>query len=395
MPMLRFPIKVELSDDILFFLRPVPADNADILLYVEDQIAELLFADESVVDVMYRFSESSDGVLIAVGRIKTLGQQKPLSQNRGCRRVPAAIGLWFMARSAMKQDMPPVFVYGEHGGRWYLVFADVKQVYRVFRLAALPGSAQEIVLAVDKVRENGDGKNGPCVLFTVAALPETLLRELRSRSIEIQTVAVKEPPEYDRALLDEWDFRLPQEVEAQELAVQKFRMVKACIATVAGIAGLWLLLFVAGLAADRMERRSADEWRRLQSSLKEIGYLQKETRSLVTEITLCKKLSERRTARASVLQGVVSSRSPDIVLDELKIGDRKHAGGKDARGGGPDELLLKGYSNDNREITAWMESLAKSSVFSSVELLSLEKKGAAYHFQIKCGLAVGRNQGPS
>jgi hypothetical protein len=56
------------SEDIRFFHRPLPARGADLILHVEDQIAELLSGEESLDDVLYRFMETDDGVLIAVAR---------------------------------------------------------------------------------------------------------------------------------------------------------------------------------------------------------------------------------------------------------------------------------------------------------------------------------------
>ena len=73
----------------------------------------------------------------------------------------------------------------------------------------------------------------------------------------------------------------------------------------------------------------------------------------------------------------------------LRIGERKKRFVKGAPAVVAEEtLLIEGFSGDPKGITAWMDALLKSGAFASINLLSMERKGASYRYQIECGLPV-------
>ena len=379
--MLRTPFTTELFDDVLFFHRPLPPENADYILYIEEQIAELLFSEETLSDVVYRFGENPRELLIAVARKKTL-TQNPLPSGRLCYRVPVAIDIWLKARHALKPDRPS-FVHAVRGSDRYLLIADAKNLCRVFRLKNSAGSGTEMATIIDRAREKYFPENAKAVLFSQEPLPEALKNE---RSVEVVPITYSQEAINDKSAAEQWDFRLDSEIESQELIYRKNRVVRAGAITAAGIAAVYLLLVGGAALADYMEQRSAKKWGALSSSLKEITYLQKETHDLITEITLCQKLSEKRTDRATVLQCVAATRPAEVFLDELRIGEIRK--GRVDKSQTPtaagDVLMLRGFSVDGKGMTGWMEQLMKSKLFSAVNLLSMEKKGAVYHFQIEC-----------
>jgi hypothetical protein len=112
----------------------------------------------------------------------------------------------------------------------------------------------------------------------------------------------------------------------------------------------------------------------------------------MAEIKLCKKLAEKRTDRASLLTAVAATRPPTVLLVQLQISERrKRAGTKEKSALHPEELLiLRGFCGDSRGITAWMERLLSSGAFSSVNLVSMEKKDGLYRFQVGCDLPGSR-----
>lgn len=191
----------------------------------------------------------------------------------------------------------------------------------------------------------------------------------------------------DRSVAEAWDFRLPMEASAQELHLWKSRTVKSGIFAAAGIALLWLLLYGGNAALERVEERTAGKWTALRSSLREIGYLQKETRNLIAEINLCRALADQRTNRAAVLQTLATSRPREVLLETVRIGEKKKrfVKGKASATAG-EQLRLEGLSRDPRGITSWMDALQKSGAFASVNLLTMERKGADYRYQIECDL---------
>jgi Tfp pilus assembly protein PilN len=381
--MARASFIIEPSEDIQFFHRPLPAEGADLILHVEDQIAELLSGEESLDDVLYRFMETDDGVLIAVARKKTL-ERKPVSLEKCVYRLPSAVVLWLKARDSLKQD-ERAFLYHTEGDHAWLIYADRLQIYRVYRIRTGQEHDGELVMAIDKLAE----KSAPRSLYCSGELSGAVRTELACRSIECMplTPAVAQAP--DRTMAEAWDFRLPSEQSGQELRVWKLRMMKSILFAGAGIALAWLLLFCGNLFSERAEERAAQRWSLLRSSLKEITYLQRETRGLIAEITLCRTLADRRTDRARVLQKIAQSRPPEVMLDRLRIGERKKRFVKGASAVVAEEtVLIEGFSADPKGITAWMDALLKSGAFTSVNLLSMERKEASYRYQIECGLPV-------
>ena len=382
--MLRTPFTAELFDEVLFFHRPLPPEDADFIQYIEEQISELLFSDEKLSDVVYRFGENPSELLIAVARKKTL-TKKPLPAGRLCYRIPVVIDIWLKARHVLKPE-PPSFVYAVRGSDRYLLCADARNLYRVLRLKNSAGSGQEMTAFIGRVREKYFPENAKAVLLSQEPFPEALKNGLSERSVEVVPVTFSHEAISDKAIFEQWDFRQDLEIESQEMIYRKNQVVRACAITAAGIATLWLLLAGGAALAGTMEERAMKKWGALSSSLKEITYLQKETHDLITEITMCRKLSEKRTERATVLQCVAATRPAEVFLDELRIGEvRKARADKNqpAPAAG-DVLMLKGYSIDGKGMTGWMEQLMKSKLFSAVNLLSMEKKGAVYHFQIEC-----------
>ncbi len=379
--MLRSPFIAELFDDVLFFNRPFPPEDSDFILYIEEQISELLFAEETLSDIVYRFTENPQELLIAVARKKTLAQ-KPLPAGRLCYRIPAAVDIYLKARHALKPETPS-FVYAIQGNSRYLILADARNLCRVFRLKNSAGPGPEMAPIIDSVREKYFPENAKAVLFSREPLPESLKAGLRERPVEVMPIEFPKQAAADATVAGQWDFRLQSEIDAQELNRWKNRVVRAGAITAAGIAIVYLLLFCCAGILDSMEQRSARKWAALSPSLKEITYLQKQTRDLINEIKLCRKLSERRTARAAVLETVAATRPAEVFLDELRIDARKPLREKT-----DGMLTLKGFSVDDKGMTGWMEQLLKSKIFLSVNLVSMEKKGAVYRFQIECALSA-------
>jgi Tfp pilus assembly protein PilN len=385
--MARCRYKAETSDDILFFHRRLPAGTADPILYIEDQIEELLFTEETLADVVYRYAESGDEVLIALAHAKTL-ERTPLPAGKNCYRIPAAIDLWLRAKATLEADRLSLLL-GKHGENVYLLCADALRVHRVYTLADGGTLERDALLAIDKIREKYPAGGFPMTLFAQEPVSESLTNELRSRSVECRALSPAAQLPDEKAALDEWDFRLPAEVAAQEQNRLKIRLVKSGIATIGAVAAAWLLLFGAGAILDGVEKRSSARWQGLHGSLHEISYLQKRTGQCIVEIMLCRKLSEKRTNRAALLQKISSTRPEQVNLEQLQIGARKKRYEKgDATPASNDAVVLKGYGSDGGGITEWMAQLQKGDMFSSVNLLSMEKKDGAYRFTIECTLAA-------
>jgi Tfp pilus assembly protein PilN len=378
---------VEPSDDIMFFHRPLPSGSADALLYIEDQIEELLFSEETLSDVIYHFVENGDEALIAVARVKVL-ERKPLAQKAVWYRIPSAIELWLKA----KASLPPgrlSLLLAAHGESAYLICADALQVRRVYKFAPGENLDRDVVVAIDKIREKYQPGEFPLTLYSQKAISDLLRRELRNRSIEAAPLPAGTLSPGENDLIEQWDFRLPGEVTAQQQNRQKFLILRAGIVSIVLVAAAWALLFGVSALLERLEQRSTVRWQGLRGSLREIGYLQKQTGQCISEIMLCQKLSEKRTNRALILQQISTTRPEQVTLEQLQIGERKKRFDKGAAVVTSEDLVvLKGYGSDGNRVTAWMELLQKGGVFSSVNLASMEKKGGSYHFTIECMLAT-------
>lgn len=387
--MLRFTIQAEPSTDILCFNRPLPPETTDLFLYVEDQIGELLSAEEALSDTLYRFVENDSDILIAVARIQGL-RRKPLPANALCYRIPAAIAIWLKARTLLKPETPSL-VYAKCSGSSYVLWADARWVRRVYQINDEADAEREIMLSIENLRERYSLGDFPLKLYGAQTISETLAKELRGRSIHYEPVTLPATIPIDTTVFEQWDFRLGSEASSQELARRKLRTIQACTVTAACVTLLWLLLYSAGMMLGRVERRSIDTWRNLQGSLKEINYLQKHTRQCVSEITLCQKLSGKRTNRALVLEQIAATRPESLTLEKLQISERRKKLESGAKGGpatlvAADAVSLKGCGKDPSRITEWMELLLKSAVFTSVNLVSLKNENNRYYFQIECGL---------
>ena len=382
MILLKSKIAMVPSDDILFFRRPLPPENTDLILYVEDQVAELLFAEEALSDVMYRFTEAGNGLLIAVARKKIL-QQQPLAATAASFRVPSAAAVWMRGRSSLPPDRKSL-LFAQSPGRAWLLLADQRSLLNVVQLNKGPALERDLLQALDSLHD--ELTPSPAVMLCGEPVSEHLKKELRDRSIECAPLpAAAETPA--REVLDEWDFRLPEEAAAQQLQRQKLRVVQASALTAAGMAALWLVLAGCNKLLGHIEQRQMHAWQALRPSLKEITYLQKTTRDLMTEITLCRKLTEKRTRRASVLQAIAATRPPQVMLGKLLVGERKKRFDKTAGDAvSEDRVTILGSSEDSKGITAWMEQLLKNGTFLSVNLVSMEKEGGRYRFQIECEL---------
>jgi Tfp pilus assembly protein PilN len=377
----RAAITIEPCEDILFFHRPPPAEGADLILYAEDQIAHLLFSEETLDDVLYRFMETDNGMLIAIARKKKL-EQKPLPPNKHSLRLPSAVVLWLRARGGIASDAKAL-LYLPEGDHAWLLCADALQIHYVYRVQLGDEREGELLAAIDSLAERSVSRT----VWFYGTLSDTVRAELAARSITYAPLALSPAPATDRAVFAAWDFRLPSEQSGQELYLWKRRVMKSILYAGAGIACVWALLFGGNQLLYRAEDRATQRWGALRSSLKEITYLQKETRGLIAEIALCRTLADRRTNRAGVLQTAAQSRPADVILELLRIGERKK---RFVKGASPivaeETLLIEGVADDPRDITAWMDTLMKSGTFTSVNLLSMERKGASYRYQIECGL---------
>jgi Tfp pilus assembly protein PilN len=381
--MARASFTFEASSDIQFFHRPLPAEGADLILHVEDQIAQLLSGEETLDDMLYRFMETDDGVLIAAARKRTL-EQKPVSLEKCTYRLPSAVVFWLKVRDGLKPD-EKALIHAEEDDHTWLVCADRLQIHRVYRITAGPGHDGELLLAVEALAV----KFIPRVIYSTGAFSEAVREELAGRSIACLPFKPAVAFMTDRTVAESWDFRLPAERSGHELRAWKLRMMKSIVFAGAGIGIAWGLLFCGNQLLDRAEERAAQRWSALRSSLKEINYLQRETRGLIAEITLCRTLADRRTNRAKVLQELARSRPPEVMLGMLRIGERKKRFVKGSAAVVAEEtLLIEGVAGDPKGITAWMEALVKSGAFTAVNLLSMERKGAGYRYQIECGLPM-------
>lgn len=389
--MARARTNIEISEEILFINRPLPPENADLILYVEDQITELLLADETLSDTVYRFIENSDDILIAVARKKKL-LEKPLRTGGICYRVPSAIDLWIKAKKNMQPEALSL-VFGKYGGHAFLVCANALSIQRVFQFKADANTNldRDLLLAVEKLQKQlaHPNKDAPLNLFSRVKLPNPVLQILRRRSVEYVELTGEDNPQTpgDAALLEQWDFRLDNEVNDQALGREKQRVLFTGVIAIAAAFALWLLLAGTNSLLERSQERVTAKWVGLRSSLKEITFLQKQIRQSIAEIMLCKTLSEKRTKRAAVLEKIASSRPQELTLEQIRIGERRKRIGKSAGTvAGEDAIFLKGYSGNGDRITEWMDLLVKTGAFSGVTMTSLERKGNAYYFQIECTL---------
>jgi Tfp pilus assembly protein PilN len=376
-------VKIESTDDIVFLHRSRPSGTADLLLYIEDQIKELLFADESLDDILYRFAENDDELLIAVGRAKTTGKASPGGTVLDF-RIPSAVDLWIRMKPALKAGRHSL-ILGKSGNNVFLLCADQKQLFRVYAVGAEPAADREILLAVDKIRERYPSSEFPMEFVAAEPAGDTLKRALRERAIECIEHAPLTALPFDKATFEHWDFRLPAEVGAFEKSRLKHRLAKSGVIAAAAVAACWLLLVAVSAILGIVERRYELRWQQLHGSLHDIGYLQRQTGQCIAEITLCRKLSEKRTNRARLLEQIATTRPPSAYLETLQIVGRKKQldKGKTAVVAN-DIVILKGLCGDGRWITEWMERLQKGEIFASVNLISMEKKGGSYHFTIEC-----------
>jgi Tfp pilus assembly protein PilN len=314
---------------------------------------------------------------------KTL-EQKPVSLEKCTYRLPAAIVLWLKARDILKPDKKAL-LHGAEGDHAWLIYADSLQIHRVYRIRTGQEHDGELVMALDTLSE----RFAPGTLYYTGDLSEEVRANLADRSIKFLPLNLFVAFTPDPAIAAAWDFRLPSEQSGHELRAWKLRTMKSIVVAGAGIACAWLLLFCGNLLLERAEAQAVGRWGALRSSLKEITYLQRETRGLIAEITLCRTLADRRTNRARVLQEISQSRPPEVMLDLLRIGERKKRFVKGVSAVVAEEtLLIEGFTGDPKGITAWMDALLKSGAFTTVNLLSMERKGASYRYQIECGLPV-------
>ncbi|MCU0608686.1 MAG: hypothetical protein MUF22_02830 [Chitinispirillaceae bacterium] len=375
-------IPVELTDEVLFINRPLPPGNRDLIEYIEEQIAGLLFAGESIDDVLFRFSISGDKLLIALARTALL-EKKPLPTAVTCFRIPAAVGLWQDITEFLPSDAPAL-IYAKHADRAYLISADAKRLLQVFQFRETPEMERAMVPVVEKLQDSCGGK--PMTLYSRENLPGLLGAMLRERGIvHVQKPLPASRKPYDSGVLEQWDFRLDAEVRAQESSRQRYRVVRSALVTAACIAVFWLSLFFADMLLNRLERSSAAKWESLQGALKEITYCSRQTQQYIAEIMLCRRLSEKRTGRAVVLQRLAVTRPDPVRLDELHISERKKQFRKSAGITAEEFVVIRGHSQAPKAITGWMEVLGPA--FSSVKLVSMEKNGPEYQFTIECGLA--------
>jgi Tfp pilus assembly protein PilN len=383
------------SNDILFINRPYPPENIDIVLFIEDQITELLLADETLSDTVYRFSENNEDLLIAVARKKALGMAPMPVRGNVCYRIPSAIDLWTKARKTLRrQPETPAILFGIYGDRAYLVYANANSVLRVIQVNSGEDLDRDLLLGVEKIQKFIDKNDGPLKFISIEKLSETVLDDIRRHSIELDEIegnkqATDEPLE----TFVQWDFRLDNEINDQDLGKAKKKALITGLLSIAATTALWLLMFGTNILLEQSEERSTIRWRKLHGSLDEIAYLQKQIRQSISEITLCKTLSEKRTGRAVVLEKIAATRPAELKLEQIRIGELRKRIEKD--GGSTateDAVILKGFSENGNLITDWMDLLVKSRMFSGVTLVSMEKKGGVYRFQIEC--AIGTQQKP-
>ncbi|MBN1128445.1 MAG: hypothetical protein JXA71_05630 [Chitinispirillaceae bacterium] len=383
--MVRASPVIEPCEDIQFFHRPLPPEGTDLVLYIEEQIAGLLFNEESLDTIMYRFSVDDDGLLVAVARKSALEKKRPAGGTPSF-RIPAPVALWLRARFSLNAEKRGLLHLRSAASAW-LLYADAVQIYHVYRLNAPDDSPRELLLAIDRIRGKNAGAFIPQTLLTTEPLSGSLEGELRDRSMTASVIPLPDAVPFDRAVADQWDFRLPTERADQELWRWKRRAVMSGALSAAAILLLWLGLAGGNLLLEKAGERSMKRWAELRASIKEINFLQKETGDLIAEISLCRKLAEKRTNRALALEKIGASRPSEARLQNLRFSERrkKFEKGKAvmvAEG----QVLLGGYADDPVVITAWMESLLKSGTFTAVNLLSMERKGDRYFFQIECGL---------
>jgi hypothetical protein len=381
--MARARTTVETSDDILFINRPLPPENSDLFLYIEDQITELLLPDETLADTIYRFGETGGDIVIAVARKKAIAQKPLAARGNSVRcRIPSAIDLWAGVKGTLPADQPSLLsgTYGDHA---YLVYADARQVRRVFQFRAREDHDRDLLLAVIKLQQLYPQRGVTLKMHSREKLSEPVLTELRRRSISVADLPGK--GYIDAATIEQWDFRLDSEMHEQDLLRAKRRTLSAALISIAAVAALWLLLAGVRVLLERSEQRSLAKWQGIRGSLKEIAYLQKQIRLSITEIMLCKTLSEKRTGRAGILEKIAATRPSELKLEQITIGERRkrmEKGGTAVQG--EDAVVLKGYSASGTLITEWMDLLLKSKAFSGVTMVSMDKKEGMYRFQIEC-----------
>jgi hypothetical protein len=372
---------IESTDKVLFLHRTLPAENADIITTVEDEISEILSADEKLSDILYRYVVHDTGLLIALARTSSL-QEK--SSSTAFYRIPEPILIWNEFRNTcIRETAEPALIFKRQGNFSYLLWADSDNVYRVHRFYSDENISRNVMTAIHKIPQPNSESHK--ILHCFSELPSGLTDALSDENISVEIhSATKGTKPLEKAWLREWDFRLPEEIETQKLITEKEKTVRIACFSIGLIFVLWLAFFSLNAYWSYQGREYARKWQKISPSLSEISHLRLQNNSLISEILLSRELMDKRTNRAGIFEYLSKTKPPEVKLSELKISEKRKTVKGAENSSEQDIVSLKGYSSFGEPVAKWMETLQQGNVFGSVKLLSLGKDKGQYQFKMEC-----------
>ncbi len=375
-----------LFDDVLFFHRPRQPQDADPIAYLEAEIAGLLGAQESLSDVLYRYRETVDGYLIGLARRSAIQGRRP-DPLVVC-RIPHAVALWQRFEQIQPQAAPMALLYVRDFDHHYILTGDRTGLCRVAKLKPTHRLGYDVYSAVERACQLRPDLRENKRLYCAGEIPEFTRAALLERHVEIVQIVLPKRQQLDPALLQEWDFRLPREVEAQ----MRFHEVVKTIRVAAISAGVILSVIAILFAMERglawQSGKSRLVWQSLQSSLREMNFLRTQNMNQISELAMGVQLSGIRTGHAAVLQVLAATRPAPVRLEQLTLAPyRQRVAGGDSTPVVVYRLELKGLCGAAGPISAWMAALSASPQLAGVKLISVERRGEEHAFRMECDVA--------
>lgn len=377
--------RTALFDDVLFLHRGREPEGTDPAAYIETEISGLLGAEESLENVLYRYCETADGYLIAVARRHAIQDRKtgPLLSYR----VPLAIALWQRFVQVKPETESLALLYVRDFDHHYILTGDTKGLCRVTKLKPTHRLGYDVYSAVERAYQLRPDLRESKKLYCAGDIPDLTREALAGRQVEIVPVSLPKRPKFNDALVNEWDFRLPKEIETQIRVREIVRLARISLVSIGVVAAVVLSLVAAERFFLWQREKAGATWRGLAGSLREMNFLRTQNMNLISELQLSARLAGIRTSQSAVLQSLALSRPGEVKLDQLTFSRQRKAvpAGKPAPV--PDyRLTLHGSSKSATPISEWMAALSASPQFSGVKLVSVERRGDLHEFQMECDL---------
>jgi len=377
--------RTALFDDVLFLHRGREPEGTDPSAYIETEISGLLGPEESLDNVLYRFRETTDGYLIAVARRHAIqdGKTDPLLSYR----IPLVVALWQRFQQLKSEAAPLALLYVRDFDHHYILAGDSKGLCRVTKLKPTHRLGYDVYSAVERAYQLRPDLRESKRLYCAGEIPDFTRDALAGRQVEIIPVSLPKRPKFDDALVNEWDFRLPKEIETQVRVREIVRVVRIAAFSVGAIAMLILGLLAAEQFFLWQGEKARTTWRGLAGSLREMNFLRTQNMNLMSELQLGARLTGIRTNQAAILQTLASSRPGEVKLDRLTFSlHRQTARPGSSASASAYRLVLHGSSKTATPISEWMAALSASPQFSGVKLVSVERRGDLHEFQMECDL---------